>query len=108
MSPTGTDFAVYQTEYSDDRSILTKTEDTLRVSEHRRSTYVQGMSYTVVAGVLHETVRIGKGPAFTALLTTDVSSAAPRVLGPAGGRHRYEYERRNVEETMVDSLLAQD
>ena len=103
-----TEFAIYQTAYNGDRSILTKTSDTLRISEQQRSAYSAGVAYAVSAGVLHETRRLGVTSAFTVLLTNDVSDAAPTVLGPVSGKHKYVYHRRIVPESVVEQMFEVD
>lgn len=106
-SPVGKEFSVYKTQYSGDQSILTKTGATLKLSEQRRTLYDAGTCYSVSAGVLHETVRVGAAPAFTVLLTDDVSTAAPLVLGPVAGEYRYVYQREVLPEALVAELLGE-
>jgi hypothetical protein len=106
VSPEGKEFSVYHTEYSDHRSTLTKTSSTVRLSVLRRRTYSAGSSYEVAAGVLHETVRTGTEPAFTVLVTNDVSSAAPLVLGPTDGSQLYTYERAVLDDAAIDAMLT--
>lgn len=105
-STQGKEFALYRTEYTGDRSELTKTDTTLRLAEQRRRTFCAGSSYVVPAGVLHETARVGTKPALTALVTTDVSSAAPLVAGPVDGNECYIYERQVVDDAIVQGMLA--
>ena len=105
-APDGVEFSVYRTEYAGDRSILSKTGATLRLAEQTRHEYTAGLSYSVQAGVLHETVRGGTDAAFTALLTNDVSAAAPTVLGPLAGLDRYVYDRGALSESIVEEMLA--
>jgi hypothetical protein len=105
-SAQGESFALYRTEYIGDRSQLTKTDNTLRLAEVERRTHFAGSSYVVPAGVLHETTRVGTRPALTVLVTTDVSSAAPLVAGPANGHESYVYERRVVDEAAIQEMLA--
>ena len=105
-SPEGREFSIYQAEYFGNRSTLIKTGATLRLAELNRRTFGVGSAYAVRAGVLHETVRVGAESAFTALVTNDVSSSAPMVCGPLGGRERYVYERDILEDAAVEALLA--
>lgn len=105
LSPSGEEFAEYRAEYSGDHSILTKTGKRLRLAEHSRCTYSAGSTYAVKSGVLHETVLVGNQPACTILLTNDVSASAPLVLGPLSGRDRYVYERKTLEECVVEQIL---
>lgn len=106
-SSNGKEFAIYRTEYGEDRSTLIKTDQYLKLAEARRDTFHEGSSYAVAAGVLHETVRVGAKPALTVLVTTDVSSTAPMVFGPPGGHDHYVYERSVLEESLVQALLAE-
>lgn len=105
ISRNGPEFSTYRTEYSDERSILVKTDLKLRLEECSRVTYNIGSSYDVRTGVLHETVRVGGQPACTVLLTHDVSDSAPLVLGPLSGSARYIYERRAIEESVLAQIL---
>lgn len=107
VSPQGCEFAVYRTEYAGHCSSLVKTGETQHLAELGRYTLVPGMSYRVRAGVLHETIRVGATPAFTVLITTDVSTEAPLVLCPPDGPERYTYERHMVDEAVVDALIAE-
>lgn len=102
----GTEYSVYETEYHDDQSILTKTGRVLPLIESSRTIFSAGTSYSVRAGTLHETVRVGSAPAFTVLITRDVSDSAPLVLGPEAGLDRYVYTRSIVEDAFAEGLLA--
>lgn len=105
-SSTGNEYSVYETEYRDGQSILIKTGQLFRLVERNRTVYAEGESYSVAAGTLHETGRFGCSPAFTALITNDVSSKAPLVLGSKAGLDSYCYKRTVVEEAVVEKLLA--
>jgi len=105
-SSEGQEFSAYRTEYVGDRSTLTKTDRTLRLSELKRCTFSAGSSYAVPAGVLHETTRVGAEPAFTALVTTDVYTTAPLVLGPTNGLGHYVYVREVLDEKAVEAMLV--
>jgi len=107
LSSKGQEFAIYRAEYAGHRSSLVKTGGVQRLSELSRYTLEAGTSYSVQAGVLHETIRVGTAPAFTVLATNDVSAEAPLVLCPLDGPERYTYERHVVEESVVETLLAE-
>lgn len=106
-SPTGSEFSVYQTEYIGDCSKLTKTNSILQLSVRSRRTYDIGSSYAVPASVFHETKRVGSKPAFTVLVTSDVSTSAPVVLGPLDGSESYMYERETIGEGIVMAMLSE-
>jgi hypothetical protein len=105
-SQEGKEFALYQTEYFGSQSTIIKTNTTLRLAERDRRTFSAGTSYSMQAGVLHETFRVGDEPAFTALVTNEVSNAAPLVFGPLDGLDRYVYSRDIIDETFVEALIA--
>lgn len=102
----GKEFSVYQTEYVNDQSILKKIEKKIALTEHRRTIYNAGSSYMLKAGILHETILMGTSPAFTVLLTTDVSSAAPLVFGPTNGQLKYIYQRETLDESHIEKMLS--
>lgn len=105
QSPEGVEHTVYEAKYAGDQSILTKTAAMLLLAVQNRSAYTAGSCYAVGAGVLHETVRLGQIPAFTVLVTNDVSVASPLVLGPMNGEQKYVYHREVVPEAVVSKLL---
>lgn len=105
-SAIGKEYSVYETEYRDGKSILTKTGQLIRLAEQGRTVFKEGESYSITAGTLHETSRVGGGPACTVLIASDVSSTAPLVLGSKAGLDRYSYTRSVVEEAVVERLLA--
>lgn len=107
QSAYGAEYSVYKTEYRDDQSILIKTGNLLRLVESSRMIYSTGTSYSVRAGTLHETVRVGSEPAFTVLIARDVSDSAPLVLGPKAGLDRYVYTRSIVEDAVAEKMLAE-
>ena len=105
-SATGNGYSVYETEYRDGQSILTKTGQLIRLVERDRAVFKEGESYSLAAGTFHETRRVGDGPAVTVLVANDVSSTAPLVLGSKAGSDRYSYRRTVVEEVVVERLFA--
>lgn len=105
-SEVGKEYSVYETEYRDDQSILTKTGQLIHLVEQGRAVFKEGESYSIAAGTLHETGRVGGSPACTVLIASDVSSTAPLVLGSKAGLDRYSYTRSVVEEAIVERLLA--
>ena len=105
LSQSGQEFAEYRVEYSGDQSILTKTPNVIKLTEHNRSLYKEGSTYSVRSGVLHETQRTGLQKACTILLTNDVSESSPLVLGPVSGLAQYVYQRSNIDEAVVEQLL---
>lgn len=107
VSPDGKLFSVYRTEYVGDCSLLMRTDATVRLRERHRFVHEAGSSYTVSAGVLHETSRIGRDAAFTVLVTTDVTTSAPTVLGPENGEAQYQYRREPVDDETVNEVLKQ-
>lgn len=107
ISSEGRELAVYQTEYSGNQSTLSKMDFTLKLTEQKRKLYQAGSSYSMSAGVLHETVRFGSEPVFTVLVTNDVSTSAPVVLGPINGQQQYIYERDIVQESVIVAMLAE-
>jgi hypothetical protein len=102
----GEEYAVYQTEYAGDQSILTKTDQLLRLVPRSRMVFCKGQSYSVASGAFHETARVGEYPAVTVLIAKDVSSAAPLVLGPKTGSAYCTYTRSLVEEDFLEKLLS--
>lgn len=102
----GEELSVYRTEYEGDYSTLTRTNKTFKISELRRSRYSAGSSYEVAAGVFHKTTRVSSEPAVTVLITNDVSSAAPLVLGPNTGLDRYIFRRELVDEAAVEKFIS--
>lgn len=107
VSAEGQEFAAYRTEYIDTRSTLIKSDKSFKLSELSRRTFGVGSSYVVRAGALHKTERVGNGPAFTVLVTTDMSKSMPLVLGPTDGLERYVYEREALNDTLVEAKLAE-
>lgn len=105
-STDGQEFSIYRTEYGGHTSTLTKTSAVRRLSVQQRNTYHSGFSYEIAAGTLHETVRVGKKPAFTVLVTTDVSATSPIVLGPLDGPDQYKYHREVIDDALVETMLA--
>ena len=105
-SATGNGYSVYETEYRDGQSILTKTGQLIRLVERDRAVFKEGESYSLAAGTFHETRRVGDGPAVTVLVANDVSSTAPLVLGSKAGSDRCSYRRTVVEEVVVERLFA--
>lgn len=106
VNPVGTEYAVYQTEYAGDRSILRKTAQTIRLSVSSACTHSVGSRYSVHAGQLHETRRVGTAPAVTVLITQDVIPNGPTVIGPIGGDCQYEYVRSIVTDEELSEALA--
>lgn len=101
----GKEFSVYQTSYTENHSKLNKTASTHKLVEKNRSIYENGEAYAIDAGVLHETVRISKTPAFTVLITKDISKNPPKVYGPLAGEDIYLYERRILDESEVTDFI---
>ena len=93
LSETGTLYSLYSTNYLGDTSILKKSTETVRLTLEKVSQHSQGASYSVPAGRLHETRRLGSKSAVTLLITKDISLDAPLVIGPLDGPARYEYVR---------------
>ncbi|TEU30272.1 hypothetical protein [Alkanindiges illinoisensis] len=102
----GQEYAKYSTQYRADSSILIKSNEVLRVSESNRTVYKSGQAYTMKAGVLHRTLKVGDKPAFTVLLTNDVSEVAPVVLGAMNGSVSYSYYRKSLSEDILAQKLA--
>lgn len=107
-SAEGAEYAAYQASYEENRSTLKKTCSTQRLIENSRSIFHSGSSYSVQAGTLHETVRLGNLSSFTVLITTDVSSSAPLVFGPLNGSDRYTYVREELSEEFIERMLMSD
>jgi hypothetical protein len=106
VSDSGIELAEYRAEYVADLSVLSKTGNTLRLVETRRTIYRAGSRYQLPAGVLHETIRVGMEPAFTVLIANDVSTKLPLVLGPLGGQDRYLYRRQLLSESDAGRLIT--
>lgn len=106
-SPKGLELAVYRAGYVGNKSILTKTEETIKVSVRSRAVYDTGSCYVVHAGTLHESVRVSYAPAATVLVTTDMSTAAPLVLGSIAGPANFEFKRETIPEPIAEEMLAE-
>lgn len=107
VSVDGQEFSAYRTEYIPTGSTLIKSDKYIRISELSRRTFGIGSSYVVQAGALHKTERVVDGPAFTVLVTNDMSESMPLVLGPTDGPDRYVYERKALDDTVVEAKLAE-
>lgn len=106
VDPSGAPYAIYSTEYIGELSILRKTTQTIHLAVRSSSMHRAGSKYEVRAGQLHETRRIGTAPAVTVLITHDVSTQTPTVVGPLAGAAKYEYVRSRVSETDLRRVLA--
>jgi hypothetical protein len=95
----------YSAEYIGDASILSKTTETCTLNSVAPQKYSAGGRYSIPAGQLHESRRLGETPAVTLLITKDVSKTAPSVFGLVGGPVRYEYVRSVLTQRELDDAL---
>jgi len=102
----GIELARYETEYRGELSILRKTSERERLVVKKTETHNVGNCYSVAAGVLHETLRIGSSAALTILVATDIVKKAAIVYGPPEGEDRYEYVRSVVDESKIEEFLS--
>ena len=92
----GNSHVAYSTTYSGIKSVLTKTDAKYELGRAVRKTILQGQSYDVKAGCLHETRLVGDSGAVTLLITQDTGKANPTVIGSVSGEYKYEFERRAI------------
>ena len=104
--PDGFEFSIYETSYRGDWSVLNKTQERIRLSRSQAHRYDKGSKYSVNAGVLHETERVGGEPAVTLLITTDISNRPPLIAGPLNGEERYEYFREAISALAVEAIIS--
>lgn len=92
----GDQYSIYEASSPDNTSVLTKTSRKIDLRVERRKKYHAGTNYTIRAGQLHETILVSSESAATVLITNDVSSGSPVVVGKRTGANRYEYERTRL------------
>lgn len=107
ISTHGDPYALYCASYIGDKSIITKTENTVALSTLREVSYYAGDSYAVSADQLHQTIRIGEGGAVTVLITEQVSQESPLVMGAVNGPQSYEYVRAVVPDLELDKIIKE-
>lgn len=96
---------IYNVSYSNEISTLYKTSDTIRVEETRQSVSIAGDSYLIEAGILHSSENISAEHALTIVLTNNMSSGTPIVIGEKEGKQLYQFSRSEVDSQYVRGLL---
>lgn len=104
IDTSGTEYALYLTEYSGHVSVLKKSGGTLRLVETARVQYRAGSSYSVPVGQLHETSLVGLVPAVTVLLTKATNHTSPRVAGPGDGHYEYTFSRTELSDEELHAV----
>lgn len=99
-------YSVYSGIYQKNCSILKKTSKLLKIKKQSTNIFKKGESYTMLAGVLHETKPL-ENLTFTVLYTKDTNLKNPLVLGPTTLENtQYIYERSEINEVEIIKLLS--
>lgn len=106
ISTDGELFAMYSTSYVQNKSTLKKLDKSIRIKPTKKTLHLAGSMYSIKAGQLHQTQRIGRDTAVTVLITQATSLPHPTVLGPIDGPDIFEYQRTEVTENILDSILS--
>jgi len=106
ISSDGEPFAMYSTSYDQNKSTLKKLDKSIRIKPTKTTRHSAGSTYSIKAGQLHQTQRIGRDAAVTVLITQATSLFHPTVLGPISGPDIFEYQRTELTENILDSILS--
>lgn len=99
-------YNVYSGVYQENYSILKKTSKVLKIKKQSTNIFKNGESYTMSAGVLHET-KLLDNLTFTVLYTEDTNLKNPLVLGSTSLENtQYIYERSEINEVEIKNLLS--
>ena len=101
----GVPCSVYETSYSRESSVLLKKNETLNILDGEIHRYSAGKRYSLRAGQLHETRSIGNSVAVTVLITHDVSTKSPLVIGSLSGMEKHEYHRKLISRHELDKII---
>jgi hypothetical protein len=102
----GSQFALYETSYYDNQSILTKLNQSIRLSVANTQTFKAGKTYQMEAGKLHETRRISTELAITILISNDVLTTRPLVIGPLSGPKTQVYMRSELTRAELTDAIT--
>ncbi|VVQ16598.1 hypothetical protein PS925_04171 [Pseudomonas fluorescens] len=98
--------SVYDASYLGESSILIKRDENINIIEGGSFRFSAGGRYSMCAGQLHETKAVGAGITVTVLITNDVSSHSPLVIGPLSGPERYEYCRKVISSEELAEIIS--
>lgn len=98
--------SVYEASYASESSVLVKKNETLNIMEGEIQRYSTGMRYSMCAGQLHETKSVDSSVAVTVLITHDVSTSHPLVIGSLSGRDMHEYHRRLLSRDELNKVIS--
>ncbi|WP_157955160.1 hypothetical protein [Halomonas denitrificans] len=102
----GSDFAIYNANYSGDKSLLNKTSASCSKKLTRKIILGKGEVYEVNSGVFHESLPRSNCSTFTICRTIDELDSKPKVLGERKGKRTYAFCRRQVEMLELRELLS--
>lgn len=98
--------SVYEASYAGDSSVLVRKNETINIMDGEVQRYSTGMRYSMRAGQLHETRSVGSSVAVTVLITHDVSTSHPLVIGSISGRDKHEYHRRPLSLDELNEVIS--
>ena len=101
----GNKYAIYSTSYSEDKSILQKSDRSIRLTPNTPTLHLTGDKYTVNSGEFHKSERAGSSPAVTVLITDQTKKTSPFVAGPIDGPSSYEYQRSSLSNLELEKLI---
>jgi hypothetical protein len=99
-------YSVYSAGYEKDSSVLYRTDRQICINEGKRSLVRSGEVYSVLSGVLHQSVSLSEATSLTVCETIDQPNRSPTIAGDINGMARYSYTRSKVNEKDLQSIIA--
>lgn len=101
----GDKYAIYTTQYSENKSTLHKSKKIIQLKLATSTTHLTGSKYTISAGQFHKSERAEKNTTITLLITKKTRETSPLVAGPIDGPLEYEYQRRNLSNQEIKKIM---
>ncbi len=98
-------YRVYNAKYEKDSSVLYRTDRQIFIDESTRSLVRSGEVYSVLSGVLHQSVSLSETTSLTVCETIDQPNINPTIAGDINGMARYSYTRSEVDERDLRSIV---
>jgi hypothetical protein len=99
-------YRVYYARYEGDSSVLYRTDKEIFITENIRYLVSAGEGYSVLSGVLHQSVSVSETTSVTVCETIDQPNIIPSIAGDISGVDKYSYIRVKVDESDLQSIIA--